>query len=227
MLGMCPCVIQIPFALPAAALYAKALSVEVVRYISDGAFDRSRAAHMDKVVPKSACGVRLESSMKDTQLGLDDMSGTIITAVLFQILALLLWALESYSGKSVAQLVGLEATLEAHHCDLINIGPLGHVGQAPDVSVPSAPRTHALDTHTVHAAATLESQNGNNNFSNSMGFYGDNREDMPLEKEELGHVPQLLEAFQAQQQQAMRDLCWRLGVTPPPPSAHSHSSPNC
>jgi len=83
MLGMCPCVIQIPFALPAAALYAKAFSVQVVRYISDGAFDRSRAAHMDKVVPKSVCGVRLESSMKDTRLGLDDMSGTIITAAFF------------------------------------------------------------------------------------------------------------------------------------------------
>lgn len=183
--------------MPAEPLYAKAISIELVRYINDGRFKRIKDMHIDKKVPTSTCGESQESAANETQLKLIDMLGTIITAMVFQILAILLWALESYTGKPIAVLVGLESRLKAHTID--------HTGQDVEVRasvVQFSPRgTHA------HASTTPRQDS-----FRGFGSVFSNEDDMTTEhiNSTKEHTGKMLEAFNAQQHKALQELCLSL-----------------
>ena len=105
-------VMQIPLSMPASPVISKAMSVETVRYISAGKFDRSRLTQIEKVMPMSACSVaggKPKSAANEAQLGVDDMVGTMLTAMMFQVVALVLWVWEKYTRKSTAELFGLDS----------------------------------------------------------------------------------------------------------------------
>ena len=106
-------VMQIPLSMPANPAVSKAMSVQVARYLSEGRFDRSRSTHAAKVMPVSACAIaggKQRSGANEAQLGVKDMVGTMLTALMFQLLALLLWACEKKGNKSTAELFGLASS---------------------------------------------------------------------------------------------------------------------
>jgi hypothetical protein len=101
-------VMQIPLSMPVRPLYDKVFSAQLGRYINEGRYDRSKSKHTNVVYQQSACGAdRGGASVSESQLGVSGMLGTILTAMFFQVLAMLLWAIESLTGRPLAKLVGL------------------------------------------------------------------------------------------------------------------------
>ena len=240
-------VLQIPLSMPVQPMYGNALSVELLRYISTNKLGLSRDAHVEKVTPSSACGVgggKQKSAANEAQLGVEDMAGTILTAMIFQVIALCLWAWEAYTSKPISVLVGLESEPQA--CTLSAVTVAGRESarlarrraqeeasdeeERSDVQVSASTRTErnhnvsfrrfdsifsssaavdrarraVLSTEAEADALEIPLPRGPRPKGQSVTSRGQNVSSSALNAQEL------LEMFEAQQHQAVRDLCMRL-----------------
>jgi len=176
--------------MPAEPLYAKAISSELLRYVNDGSFERSKLMHFDKTMPRSTCGANQESAANETQLGLFDMLGAILTALFFQVLAILLWALESYTGKPIAILVGLESRPKPYVIDRI-------CNNATERTAVTSFRR--FDSTFSNATTTIEEE-----------MMPTKQLEMCLQMYPRNTGGDILEQFAAEEHQAMQDLCFRI-----------------
>jgi hypothetical protein len=79
-------VMQLPLSMPVRPRYDKAFSAEIVRFINEGRFDRSRSRHMDLFYTQNQCGLgNAKSAANEYQLDVDGMMGTILFAMFFQV----------------------------------------------------------------------------------------------------------------------------------------------